>query len=141
MKVSPRTAASPPGKQPSTGGSPRSTSFLSSWFLEVKSMSDRSVRWLAVVLVLWLSLPQGEARADEVGSLYSAIAGGDLVAEADPAEPAPASSADEPRSRAREGAVAPEDMVGGMMSSARKRNEMVQSTPVAVSAFSTEQLS
>jgi iron complex outermembrane receptor protein len=94
----------------------------------------------ALALVALLGL-RGEVRAEE-GELFSAISGagdsrGDLVAETDAEQPSrPVSRGDGTR-----GAVVPEDMVGGMMSSARKRNEMVQTTPVAISAFSAGALS
>jgi iron complex outermembrane recepter protein len=98
----------------------------------------RLPRVLAAALASVTWLKAGDVRAEEIGSFAAVATEEMLVADGDAASP----SRPEPDRSARvRGAVDPEDMVGGMVSSARKRNEMVQTTPVAVSAFSSEQLS
>jgi iron complex outermembrane receptor protein len=101
-------------------------------------MCWRLPRVLAAALASVTWLKAGDVRAEEIGSFAAVATEEMLVADGDAASP----SRPEPDRSARvRGAVDPEDMVGGMVSSARKRNEMVQTTPVAVSAFSSEQLS
>ncbi len=104
-------------------------------------------RLLPVMAAVLPSLPwllPAELRADEVEA-YRAVAEAtwvaDAVAPGDTSESSTPGPRPEPRRATLTRAIAPEDMVGGMMSSARKRNEMVQTTPVAVSAFSADQLS
>jgi iron complex outermembrane recepter protein len=89
--------------------------------------------------------------APSTDSWFAAVAGeGDLVAEADadaaaaaadkPVEPAPRGAEVAPPTSSNKRPVGPEKMIEELITTARKRNEAVQSTPVAVTSFGVEQL-
>jgi iron complex outermembrane recepter protein len=95
----------------------------------------------------------GQAQAEDSNDTWFGAVAGELVADASdaaaaadsPVEAAPARAAEEASATAtsgsrRRGPLGPEKMIEELITTARKRNEAVQNTPVAVTSFSVDGL-
>ncbi len=103
-------------------------------------MSPRTVLFALASLVL-----AGQVQAEVSSDTWFGAVAGELVADAAAAADAPVEAAtrgaEEATSPApRKGPLGPEKMIEELITTARKRNEAVQNTPVAVTSFAVEGL-
>src|SRR5262245_5261355 len=98
---------------------------------------------LVALAIAALAAPARAESSDDATFAFAAIASEDLVADATPAPGAPVEAATQeptPSAKKRNRPIGPEQMIDELITTARKRNEVVQNTPVAVTSFGVEQI-